>query len=692
MRAPDTAGAYLLTIQSSTGSGKRTLPVALTVGPGVATSLSLSGGSTLTAGSAAPVAVTALDAFGNVATGYRGTVRLSSSDRAAGLPAGHTFAAGDDGAYTFAGVTLKTAGSQSITATDVSSSSVAGTEPVTVAPGAATKLALTGLQSSSTPGESQPVTVTATDAYGNIATGYRGRIQFASTDSGATLPSDYVFTGSDAGTHTFTGSVRFATAGPQTVAAVDAGSASVNGSQAVTVSDTLYVSPAGADANPGSQSEPMGTIAAALARASSFSGVDMVDVATGTYDEGSGVSLTAGVTVTGGFSATNWSGGAGTTTIVGAPQAALANGVTAALTDVTLAPTPTDDAGSSVYGLRAVDGADVTLTEVTDLTPAAHDGSDGIPGYDADASGPASAGTDSTFPSDPSADICTVPALQGFPGGGGNGGTGGSGGYGGCGEGMSGSLGGVGFGGGGAAGVPLQNGSTVSNTSGTIGRFGNDGSGGANGDDGTNGVGSATEVWQGGNGGDGTDGLAGGGGQGGGGGTGAYLADCSQIVPGTSGSCYLAGAGGAGGGGGGAGGGGGGGGHAGGGSFGVYLWDASAVIVDATITTGNGGSGGSGGDGGPGQQGGSGGAATSGGCENSSTCTPGSGGAGGTGGSGGLGGSGGGGAGGPSVGVMRLDGSTANIDGQTTIHVGSGGPGGSSQGAGGGTGISDPEY
>jgi hypothetical protein len=54
----------------------------------------------------------------------------------------------------------------------------------------------------------------------------------------------------------------------------------------------------------------------------------------------------------------------------------------------------------------------------------------------------------------------------------------------------------------------------------------------------------------------------------------------------------------------------------------------------------------------------------------------GAGGSGGTGGPGGGGGGGGGGAGGPSIGVLKLDGSSASADNATTILPGSAGPGG----------------
>src|SRR5262249_58452174 len=63
-----------------------------------------------TAGNAFNVTVTALDAYGNTATGYTGTVHFTSGDSQASLPSNYTFVGGDAGVHTFTnGVTLKTA-------------------------------------------------------------------------------------------------------------------------------------------------------------------------------------------------------------------------------------------------------------------------------------------------------------------------------------------------------------------------------------------------------------------------------------------------------------------------------------------------------------------------------------------------------------------------------------------------------
>jgi hypothetical protein len=61
--------------------------------------------------------VTAVDAFGNVVSGYQGTLHFTSSDTAAYLPRGYTFTDADAGSHTFAAV-LFTPGTQTLTAQD----------------------------------------------------------------------------------------------------------------------------------------------------------------------------------------------------------------------------------------------------------------------------------------------------------------------------------------------------------------------------------------------------------------------------------------------------------------------------------------------------------------------------------------------------------------------------------------------
>ena len=105
-----------------------------------------------TAGTAGNVTVTAYDAYGNVATGYTGTVLLSSTDPHAVLPSSLTFTAGDAGELSFT-ATLDTAGTQSITATDTVTSSITGTESgIAVQAASAKTLAITGFPTTDTAG------------------------------------------------------------------------------------------------------------------------------------------------------------------------------------------------------------------------------------------------------------------------------------------------------------------------------------------------------------------------------------------------------------------------------------------------------------------------------------------------------------------------------------------------------------
>ena len=80
------------------------------------------------AGSVQSVTVTAKDGVsGNVAVDYRGTIHFTSSDPKAVLPADYTFTTADAGVHTFS-VSLKTAGTQSVTATDTATASIKGTQ------------------------------------------------------------------------------------------------------------------------------------------------------------------------------------------------------------------------------------------------------------------------------------------------------------------------------------------------------------------------------------------------------------------------------------------------------------------------------------------------------------------------------------------------------------------------------------
>ena len=95
-----TAGAN----QSLTATDKNNATITgsatnITVNPGAASSFVVAGfPSPVMAGTSGAFTVMAKDAFGNIATGYTGTVKFTSNDTKAVLPANYTFTAADAGA------------------------------------------------------------------------------------------------------------------------------------------------------------------------------------------------------------------------------------------------------------------------------------------------------------------------------------------------------------------------------------------------------------------------------------------------------------------------------------------------------------------------------------------------------------------------------------------------------------------
>jgi CSLREA domain-containing protein len=89
---------------------------------------------TATAGAPFDISMAVLDQFGQTVVGYTGTTHFSSSDSDPNviLPADYTFGPADGGMVTFSGgVTLFTSGSQTVTATDLSSG-ISGSGSVTL--------------------------------------------------------------------------------------------------------------------------------------------------------------------------------------------------------------------------------------------------------------------------------------------------------------------------------------------------------------------------------------------------------------------------------------------------------------------------------------------------------------------------------------------------------------------------------
>lgn len=182
--------------------------------------------STSSAGVAGTFAVTIRDIFGNIDTGYRGTVQLSSTDSQAVLPGPYTFTAADGGTHSFS-ATLKTAGTQSLTVTDTTTGSLTATQTgITVNPASANTVTVAGFPSPTNAGVAHNFTITARDPYGNLATGYTGMVHFSSSDGQAVLPANSTLTN---GMGQF--SAMLNTAGTQSLTATDTINASLIGTQ-----------------------------------------------------------------------------------------------------------------------------------------------------------------------------------------------------------------------------------------------------------------------------------------------------------------------------------------------------------------------------------------------------------------------------------------------------------------------------
>lgn len=180
------AGSNTITATTGSGGSAVTGSDTLTVSPVAAKTLSVTGLANATAGTAQSATVSAIDQYGNTATGYRGTIGFTSTDSQAtagsGLPSNYTFVAGDNGTHTFGnGVTLKTAGSQTVTATDTATATIKGAQTVTVtAAGPNSLLFVQCSKNGGAAGSCSNVTVgnggnvagqvEALDVYGNAAT------------------------------------------------------------------------------------------------------------------------------------------------------------------------------------------------------------------------------------------------------------------------------------------------------------------------------------------------------------------------------------------------------------------------------------------------------------------------------------------------------------------------------------------
>jgi hypothetical protein len=100
----------------------------ITVNPGAVATFQVGGfPSPVSVGDYGYIAVTAYDAYGNLASNYAGTVHFISSDGHASLPADYTFAPYNYGTAYFSAI-LNTAGPQSLTVSDAANPDATGSQ------------------------------------------------------------------------------------------------------------------------------------------------------------------------------------------------------------------------------------------------------------------------------------------------------------------------------------------------------------------------------------------------------------------------------------------------------------------------------------------------------------------------------------------------------------------------------------
>ncbi len=232
-----TAGSQTLTLlDAANPAATSPTQTGIVITPAAAASLSVSLLHGVTAGTAQTFTVTAKDAYGNVATGYRGPVAFGSSDTKAALPAAYTFTAADAGTHTFS-MTFKSSGGQTFSVQDTANAAnpafTSFQRDIAITAAAVASFVVRA-PSNATAGVAFSITVQAVDAFGNVVTGYTGKVHFTGTSGGGNLlPADYTFTAADNGSHVF--SVTFVSTGTQAINVADLANGALKGSTSVKV-------------------------------------------------------------------------------------------------------------------------------------------------------------------------------------------------------------------------------------------------------------------------------------------------------------------------------------------------------------------------------------------------------------------------------------------------------------------------
>jgi hypothetical protein len=154
------------------------------------------------AGDVSELSLEVRDGFGNRATGYTGTVVLSSTDSRATLEAEYTFTTTDKGFKKFP-VTLVTAGAQSVTVQDKALPATLNAKADTTVKWLPVARLVVEAPASVEAGAPLSVKVTAVDAHGNTVKDYTRRVSFSVDADRATVPAAYTFTLPDEGSRRF---------------------------------------------------------------------------------------------------------------------------------------------------------------------------------------------------------------------------------------------------------------------------------------------------------------------------------------------------------------------------------------------------------------------------------------------------------------------------------------------------------
>ena len=161
---------------TASGGGTTTMSPLLTSAPGPATKFVVAGPGTTMAGAVFGVTVTATDNSGNTATGFNGSLILTTSDGQTAFLAGTPTFTNGVGTFT---VVLDTAGTVALTAT---SGSIQGTSgSISVHAGAASNFVVAE-PNTVTAGAIFTVAIIAEDAFGNTATSFSGNPTLTSSD------------------------------------------------------------------------------------------------------------------------------------------------------------------------------------------------------------------------------------------------------------------------------------------------------------------------------------------------------------------------------------------------------------------------------------------------------------------------------------------------------------------------------